>query len=97
MLFFLSVAARDVVGHTTRYTDIRHSLGDDIGRSLHTTYKILLEPNPSNRFRGLGWVYSVENPHDRKEKFLYLTQEGWDVIAEMDGVMAAYRAQLNDE
>lgn len=78
-IFFVLTAAADLAGKQPTYTDIKDAVGDQLNRSLHTTYRILLEP--SRPFpKGLGWLKAETNPNDNRQKFLMLTDEGRKVM-----------------
>jgi hypothetical protein len=79
LLFFLKVAEYDLAGKVIRFTDIEESLGEAIGRSLHTTYKTLLAPRGRTNAGGVGWLQTETNPNDLRERFLGLTPLGADL------------------
>lgn len=81
-IFFLVAAAADLAGKRPTYSDVREALGDDINRTLHTTYRIVLEPSRVYP-KGLGWMTRETNPADNREKFLSLTPKGRKVIKEV--------------
>ncbi len=78
-IFFLTAAAEDLAGKRPTYTDVRALLGDEINRTLHTTYRIVLEPSRVYP-KGLGWMTRVQNPNDNREWFLKLTPKGKSVV-----------------
>ncbi len=86
VLVFLLVAQRDLKGHPITFTEIKESLGANLSRSLHTTYKILLEPT-ARRPNGLGWLKSTENTDDLRQKFLTVTKKGLEVIAAVNSAL----------
>lgn len=83
LLFFLTVAEADLAGKVITFTDIKEGLGDTIGRSLHTTYKTLLEPRGRSNENGIGWLASEANPNDLRQKFLSLTPLGKALATDM--------------
>ncbi len=85
-IFFVLAGSADLAGKQPTYTDIKEEVGDQLNRSLHTTYRILLEP--SRAFpKGLGWLTSELNPKDNRVKFLRLTPKGRGVMAELAAAM----------
>jgi hypothetical protein len=85
-IFFLLTAATEIAGKQPTYSDIKEAIGDKLNRSLHTTYRILLEP--SRTFpKGLGWLYAEVNPNDNRVKFLRLTEAGKEVLRGINMVM----------
>lgn len=78
-IFFLLTATADLAGRDPTFGDIKEAVGDTVNRSLHTTYRILLE---SSRLypNGLGWLRQEENPMDARQKFLRLTPKGRAVM-----------------
>jgi hypothetical protein len=76
-------------GRKPTYSDIKEAVGDQINRSLHTTYRILLEPSRVYP-NGLGWLKQVPNPMDNRVKFLVMTPKGRKVMEE---IMAALEGQ----
>lgn len=82
-IFFLLAATADLKGNPATFSAIRETVGPVINRSLHTTYKVLLQgpsrkDNPKQK--GLDWLYRETNPEDEREKFLRLTERGRVVI-----------------
>jgi len=91
--FFLLAGIADISGRPTTFTAIKEASGDTINRSLHSTYKVLLEgPNrkdrPNPRQKGLNWLKRESNPQDEREKFLRLTPEGRAVLVEVIKALA---------
>ena len=89
-IFFITAGAADIAGKRPTYSDVRAALGDDINRTLHTTYRIVLEPSRVYP-KGLGWMTREINPADNREKFLKLTRQGDEV---MRAVLRALGAEL---
>lgn len=87
VIFFVMAASADLAGKDPTFSEIREALGDQINRSLHTTYRVLLEPSRAYP-NGLGWLRQEPNPVDTREKFLRLTPSGRLVLKE---VLAALR------
>lgn len=85
-LFFVMSAAADLAGQQPTYTDIKESIGPALNKSLHTTYRILMEPSPKFP-KGLGWLTTETNPADMRVKFLRLTPEGRRVIKTLAHIM----------
>lgn len=78
-VFFILAGAYELAGKSPTYSTIKDAVGDQLNRSLHTTYRILLEP--SRAFpKGLGWLTTEVNPADNREKFLKLTALGTEVM-----------------
>lgn len=84
-IFFVLTATADLAGKQPTFSDIKEAVGDTVNRSLHTTYRVLLEPS-RNYPNGLGWLRQEANPMDARQKFLKLTPKGKKV---MNGVLAA--------
>lgn len=74
-VFFLAAGAAVLRGERPTYTDIKNAVGDEVNRSLKTTYRVLLEPSRLYP-NALHWLDRVENPSDNREKFLVLTPAG---------------------
>jgi hypothetical protein len=88
-IFFVLTATSELAGKQPTYSDIKEAVGDQINRSLHTTYRILLEPSRVYP-NGLGWLKQVPNPMDNRVKFLVMTPKGRKVMEE---IMAALEGQ----
>lgn len=81
-IFFIVAASADLAGKQPTFSDVRDALGDEINRTLHTTYRIVLEKSRVYP-KGLGWMTRVTNPNDNREKFLKLTPKGREVMQEV--------------
>lgn len=44
-IFFLAASAEIVSGRQPTYTEIKRAIGEDVNRSLKTTYRVLLGPS----------------------------------------------------
>lgn len=78
-IFFILTGTAELSGQQPTYSSIKEEVGEQLNRSLHTTYRILMEP--SRAFpKGLGWLTSDLNPNDNREKFLKLTPKGRSVF-----------------
>lgn len=75
LLFFLHAAEADLSGQPSTFTAIREALGSEVGRSVNTTYKVLIEPTKSNP-NALGWLMRQTDPSDERMKYLLLTPKG---------------------
>lgn len=87
--FFLTAALADRAGRAATFTDLKETLGLEVNRSLHTTYKVFLKEGrkrDGDRLDGLGWLVAELDPTDHRRKFLRLTRTGQRVI---DTVAAA--------
>jgi hypothetical protein len=86
-VFFLLAAGADLAGRPTTFTEIRETAGPSINRSMHTTYKVLLdeplERVDAPRQKCLGWLQRHTNPLNGREKFLTLTPKGREIIREV--------------
>ena len=83
MAFFLFAAMADLRGTPQTFSEIRDAAGPQIRKSLHTTYKILLDGSRrSDRADtpGVGWLRREEDPSDNRRKFLRLTDRGRDIV-----------------
>lgn len=84
--FFLVAALADRAGRAATYTDLKETLGPQVGRSLNTTYKIFLKEGrlrDGERMEGLGWLTAELDPTDNRRKFLRLTRTGQRIIDEV--------------
>ena len=82
LLFFVLAAEADLRGVPTTFTAIREGASEAVNRSMHSTYRQLLEP--SRTFpKALGWLRREENPLDNREKFLRLTTKGRAVVGKL--------------
>jgi len=81
-IFFILTATADLAGKDPTFSDIKEAVGDTVNRSLHTTYRVLLEPS-RNYPDGLGWLRQEPNPMDARQKFLRLTPKGKSVLKGM--------------
>lgn len=87
VIFFVTAGAAVVMGKRPTYTDIKEAIGDEVGRSLNTTYRVLLErsrvyPN------ALEWLRRETNPADNREQIFDLTPKGRKVLREIAEAMA---------
>lgn len=82
VIFFITAATADLAGKRPTFSEMRNSLGEDINRTLHATYRVLLEPSRAYP-KGLGWLTRERNPADNREWFLKLTPKGRLVIKEV--------------
>lgn len=87
--FFLLAGLADRTGRAATFSELRDAVGDTIGRSLHTTYKVFLDEGrwrDGERQRGLGWLTADTDPNDQRRKYLRLTPTGQRI---MDAVYAS--------
>ena len=86
-VFFIAAAAADLRGTPKTFTEIREAVGPAIGKSLHTTYKDLLDgPNRrDSKQQGLNWLVGETDPSDKRNKYLRLTTAGRKVLSDMLG------------
>lgn len=83
LTFFLFAAMADIRGTPATFSDIRDAAGPRVRKSMHTTYKILLDGNRrSDRVDtpGVDWLRREEDPLDNRRKFLRLTPKGRNVV-----------------
>lgn len=83
LTFFLFAAMADIRGTPATFSDIRDTAGPRVRKSMHTTYKILLDGSRrSDRADtpGVGWLRREEDPLDNRRKFLRLTPKGRNVV-----------------
>lgn len=85
--FFLKAALRDVEGKATTFTGVRDEVGPSIRRSLHTTYRVFMEPS-RNFPSALCWLEGRTTASDLRAKTLHLTAEGEAVLRHVLGKMA---------
>lgn len=88
MTFFLVAATADLAGKPATFSSIKEAVGPLVNKSLHTTYKVFLDKplkrsDYESKREGLGWLSREENPQDNREKFLRLTAQGRNIIAEL--------------
>lgn len=84
--FFLHAGIADLRGTAATFTDIKDALGDTINRSLHTTYKVLVDESRKRGERrepGLGWLTRETDPNDNRRKYLRLTQRGRSILTDV--------------
>lgn len=87
LAFFLYAGMGDLADHPLTFTDIKNVAGDRINKSLHTTYKVLLDGSRrSDRADtpGVGWLYTETDSTDNRRKFLRLTRKGAEIMALID-------------
>lgn len=83
LAFFIYAGMADLSGHPATFTEIRDIAGERINKSLHTTYKVLLEGSRrSDRANtpGVGWLYREMDPTDNRRKLLRLTRTGDEIL-----------------
>lgn len=78
-IFFVMTGTAELSGQRPTYSDIKEAVGEQLNRSLHSTYRILMEPS-RNFPKGLGWLTSELNPADNRQKFLSMTPKGRSVF-----------------
>jgi hypothetical protein len=78
MLFFFAVAYSDVKKQSTTLSDAMGLYGE-LGRSVEKTLVNFLDPT-ARVPDALGWLRQVEDPDDRRKKYLVLTDAGIAVI-----------------
>jgi len=87
VIFFVTAAAAILAGRQATYTAIKEAIGEDVNRSLKTTYRVLLEP--SRLYPGaLGWLKRETNPADNREQLFDLTPRGRHVLEQIIEAMA---------
>lgn len=90
VIFFMHAATADLAGGRPIFKDIKAHIGPKLGKSLHTTYGIFMEPSRSFP-HALGWLEAEVNPMDKREKFLRLTTKGRNVVRaivhQLDGTL----------
>ncbi|MFN7388794.1 hypothetical protein [Brevundimonas sp.] len=86
-LFFLAAAYRDVVRRPATVSQIRATY-EPLGRSVEKSSLQFLEPGrvaPD----ALGWLEQQHDPDDKRVRYLTLTDDGEQVIAELVEAMRA--------
>ena len=79
LLFFVRAGLASMEGNPATFVEIRDAVGGDFAVSIHTTYKIFLEP--SRQFpKATGWLRRKVDPQDQRRKFLHLTPNGKMVL-----------------
>lgn len=81
--FFTIAAAADLRGAPMTLTEIMERGDGIVTKSLKTTYKVLLDPSPSYKSIGLGWLSREPDPADERKKYLRLTKKGRNVVKAM--------------
>lgn len=90
-IFFMVAATADLNGGEVTFSSVKEAIGKDLSKSLHTTYKIFLEPG--RQFpKALHWLQSETNPNDNRVKFLKLTDKGRAVLKQVGFAMEAPHA-----
>lgn len=82
LIFFVLTATADIAGKHPTFSSIKESVGDQINKSLHSTYKIFLSPSRVYP-NGLGWLRQELSENDSRVKFLRLTGEGRRVMTRL--------------
>jgi len=77
--FFLQAAIADAAGRPSTRTEIITSNRTWIRGSIRNSYRQLLEPSRVYP-NALGWLRTVENPLDAREKVLRLTDKGREIV-----------------
>lgn len=75
MVFFSAIARSITRGHTVTQQLIFDEFEGTLGRSLTKSGALFFEPSRTYP-AALGWLKLVENPDDRREKFVQLTERG---------------------
>lgn len=75
-LFFCAVIEADLMHIDITFTEIREAIGGTISKSLHSTYKSMMEPRGRTNPNGMGWMVAEPNPDDLRERYLRLTPKG---------------------
>ena len=90
-IFFVQAAADELKGEQPTYSSVREKIGDNINRSLHTTYRVLL--GKSRLYpKGLSWLKAEVNPDDNREKFLQVTPKGREVLSALRAHLSGLRS-----
>lgn len=87
LAFFLYAGMGDLADHPLTFTEIKQIAGERINKSLHTTYKVLLDGSRrSDRADtpGVGWLYTETDSTDNRRKLLRLTRKGAEIMAMID-------------
>ena len=87
VIFFVTAAASILSGKRPTYTEIRESIGDEVNRSLNTTYRVLFEPSRVYP-KALQWLKRETNPHDNREQLFELTAQGRKVMQKVAEALA---------
>lgn len=85
-VFFLFAGLADLAGRPATFTDLKEAVGSSINKSLHTTYKVLLDESRrrgTSRDPGLGWLTREVDREDNRKKYLRLTNRGRQVLKEL--------------
>jgi hypothetical protein len=94
LLFFLVAAHMDLSHRTSTLSEIVEFMGDGpnfdekgrakplLGRGIEATYTLFLPPTKRDP-NTLGWLTATENPDNRRQKLLRLTDKGREVVAEI--------------
>lgn len=82
LLFFVLAGIASLEGDPATFVEIRDAVGGDFAVSIHTTYKVFLEP--SRQFpKATGWLRRKVDPLDQRRKFLHLTPTGKMVLEDV--------------
>lgn len=81
--FFLLAGQADLAGNAKTFTEIKEAAGDNLSRSMHTTYKVFIaggRQRDRENGGGLDWLYPEVDMRDNRKKYLHLTDEGRRVM-----------------
>lgn len=83
--FFLFAGLADLAGRPATFTELRDLIGPSMSKSLHTTYKVFLghKEREQRRQVALGWLMRELDPSDNRRKYLRLTKQGREIMAEV--------------
>ena len=82
-VFFLYAGMADLSGRPATFSEIQEAAGERINKSMHTTYKVLLDGmRRSDRVNtpGVGWLYRETDSTDNRRKLLKLTPKGLSIL-----------------
>ncbi len=91
MVFFSAMARSILRGHTVTQQSIFDEFRANLGRSLTKSGALFFEPTRTYP-EALGWLRLVENPDDRREKFVELTERGRAALAVIIDIIKRLKA-----
>ncbi|MEO1921049.1 MAG: hypothetical protein ABGW84_04080 [Sphingomonadaceae bacterium] len=80
VIFFVEAGRMCLAGEEPTFTSIKEAIGEEVNRSLKTTYLVFFEPTDAYP-TALGWLKRVTNPSDKRQKIFQLTKKGRVILA----------------
>ena len=83
LVFFLYAGMADLAGRPATFSEVRDAAGSRINKSMHSTYKVLLDGSRRSDRKdtpGVGWLYTETDTTDNRRKLLRLTPKGVSIL-----------------